>query len=103
MSDISQPGQTTPSIRLRAPRNLYWVRDANFTLLIDEEKGVTKQLEGDAAALWGWLCMGVSLSQCARLLGAMNNIAPIEAASEINQHLRAWQEAGLLEDGGSAP
>ncbi|MBI3153714.1 MAG: hypothetical protein HYZ21_16410 [Chloroflexi bacterium] len=99
MNDESQLRQTTPSVRLHTTRNLYWVRDANFTLVIEEEKDVTKRLEGDAAALWGWLSMGLSLSQCVRLLSAMNNMPSAEAASEINQHLRAWQEAGLLEDG----
>ncbi|NOH02567.1 MAG: hypothetical protein HND47_11730 [Chloroflexi bacterium] len=100
MNDPSQPGQTTPSAKLQTPPNLHWVRDADFTLVIDEQKGIARQLEGDAAALWGWLCMGLSPSQCARLLAAMNDLTSVDADLVINQHLCEWQEAGLLEDSG---
>lgn len=89
-----------PSLSFQTPPYLYWVRDVHFTLLVDEQRCLTGQLEGDAAELWGWLSIGHSPALCARLLSVMNDTTLLDAASEVNQYLREWREAGFLVDGG---
>lgn len=102
MNNPSQPGQAMPTIRFRTPRNLYWVRDAHFTLLVDEQRCLTRQLEGDAAELWGWLSIGHSPALCAHLLSVMNDITLLDAAFEIDQHLCEWREAAFLINSGDS-
>jgi hypothetical protein len=100
MKNPSLPNPAMSPVRFQISRNLFWLRDAQFTLLVDEQRGFTRQLEGDAAELWGWLSIGHSPAQCARLLSVMNDSTLLEAASDINRLLREWRATGILEDDG---
>jgi hypothetical protein len=83
-------------LHLHAHPEIQWLQDAGRVLVVDQEGRAGQWLDGDAALIWSWLNSGVSSSQCIKLLAALNEVEPAQAANVIVSCLADWRESGLI-------
>jgi len=76
--------------------DIYWARDLDRTILVNDQSGRSFNLRGLEAIVWSWLTLGFPYSKIASLLSTILESPISEAEFRLNIILRQWVENGLL-------
>jgi hypothetical protein len=82
---------------LTCPAPVWWVKDADQILVVDEQKGTLVILRGLEAVIWDWLTLMYSYPRLVNLLAALRVVPADEAERQLIDVLSAWQSIGLLQ------
>lgn len=80
----------------RPAPSVVWVRDADQTLLVDEEEGTTLTLRGAEEVIWDLMVMRYPYHRLVPMLGAILSLSEEEARGTLIAALTDWQEDGFL-------
>jgi len=95
--DLAAGGRVEP---FRSADGIVWVKDADRTILINEESGETCTLLGVDAAIWDLFCLGYRFECAVHFLGALLGLPHGRAAELLRSTADAWCEAGWLRRAG---
>ena len=85
-----------PSISYTCAPTIFWVRDSDRIIIVNELDGSTHQLTGREAIVWSHLALRIDslglIEMLATLLGQNREIVE----NELSLFFRRWQALGLL-------
>lgn len=73
-----------------------WVKDADQTIVVEEETGRCWSMRGVEAAIWDLLTLDYSFEQIVRFLSALLNRSSEETTEALSTTMQRWEEAGIL-------
>jgi hypothetical protein len=73
-----------------------WVKDADRTILIEEEKGQVWCLQGVEATVWDLLALNYTAAGIAGFLAVLWGGSVEEARKGLVSVLRDWERAGIV-------
>jgi hypothetical protein len=85
------------------PEQLYWVKDNNQIILVDERQGKAFILQGAEAAIWGWLSLRYAYPKLVKFVAVLLAVSATEAEQTVRATLQKWHAQGLLEISGRKP
>jgi len=89
---VSGPGGSC----YRCSPGIAWVKDADASILVEEESGRAWRLSGLKAAVWDWLVEGYEGARIARFVALARGIPHAEAWLFLETVVEEWAEAGIL-------
>ena len=81
---------------LSTPRPLYWVRDREQIVIVDEQTQEIHTLIGVEAAVWTWLTFGHPYTKIVELLAATLELPMVETEQRLHVIFQTWKKAGIL-------
>jgi hypothetical protein len=81
---------------LVSPHPLYWVKDRDQILIVDEEDQEIYTLQNVEAALWVWLTLGYSYPKIVELSAKMVGLPSMEMEQRLRVIFLRWQVVGIL-------
>ncbi|MEO8355190.1 MAG: hypothetical protein ABI621_04700 [Chloroflexota bacterium] len=78
------------------PHPLYWVRDREQILIVDEQSQEIYALQHVEAAVWTWLALAYSYAKIVELSTAMLGVPSAEAEQRLQVIFQNWQNTGIL-------
>jgi len=84
------------SIVYRSAPGIAWVKDAELTLIVDDERGQSWSLRGLEAAVWDLMTLSHSFAEIVNLVSLLAHCAPDEAASIVTALLHQWEQQGIV-------
>jgi hypothetical protein len=84
------------ALTLRCAPAIVWVKDAEHTLVVDSDRGVSRLLTGMEQVLWDLLALGYSRAELVQFVSRFLDVPPAEAGATILATCREWEAAGLL-------
>jgi hypothetical protein len=89
-------------LQYRCGPAIAWVKDADRTLLVQEEKARSWSLDGVEAVIWDLLVLNYPLKQLTCFLSVLLNASSEEANRTLLAIARKWETAGILQaEGGN--
>lgn len=85
-----------PQAILINPRPLYWVKDRDQILVVDEQDQQVHPLHSVEAAVWSWLALSYPYPKIVELLAAMLQISSLETEQRLGVIFQNWQKTGIL-------
>ncbi len=76
---------------------IFWVKDANHILLINKETGESWKLNGKEALVWDMLIVGHNYQKAIQILAHVLALSEREAESNLQEMLRQWKTAGIIQ------
>lgn len=87
----------------RCAPDIFWVKDAGQTILVEGETGCSWLLSGWKAVIWDLLSLGYSVEDVVRFLTVLLDVGPEEARRRLLAALHQWAGNGIVrgaEEGG---
>jgi len=75
---------------------IVWVRDAQQTILVNEETGDSWILQDVESVIWDWLAVTRSSDEITQMLSLALSLSVEEAARTFSGVCQNWLEAGIL-------
>jgi hypothetical protein len=75
---------------------IVWVKDAEQTILIEEEGKRSWIIRGEEAAIWDWLTYNHPSERIVRFLSVLSGTSAEEARQALSAILRGWEKAGIV-------
>lgn len=73
-----------------------WVKDAELTLLVDEEQGRSWSLHGIEAAIWDLLTLAYSFPEIVQVVSLLARCGAEEASEIVTALLHTWEAQGIV-------
>jgi hypothetical protein len=86
----------------RCSPSIIWVKDADQTLVVDQETGRSWFLQGAEAVMWGLLTVGYAYRRVVPMLSLILSLPEEEAERRFVGALRKWLDARLVQVSGEA-
>ncbi len=84
-------------LAVKNPSSVFWVKDAGYILVVDEQRQMAYRLIGDEAAVWGWFQLSYPCSKITQMLSAMQGSSFDNAEQRLAEIIQTWVQAGLLQ------
>lgn len=84
----------------RCPPSITWVRDADQTLVVDQQTEQSWTLRSVEAAVWDLLAMGYTCRRMVSMLSLILSSSMAEAGRTFVGMLRQWQDAHVVQVSG---
>ena len=81
----------------RCVPTIVWVKDAEQTILVEEEARRSWILRGEEAAIWDWLTLNQSAERIVRFLSVLSGTSVEEARKALATILQGWEKAGVVQ------
>jgi len=89
---VSGPGERC----YRCASGIVWAKDAEASILVEEQNGRSWRFGGVEAAIWDWLVEGYEAGRIARFLALAKDVPDAEAWLFLETVVEGWEEAGIL-------
>jgi hypothetical protein len=86
----------------RCAPSIIWVRDADQTLLVDQETKQSWSLRGVSAVIWDLLAVGYSHQRIVPLLSLIISLPIEEVEQSFTKVLGKWLDEGIVQTSGEA-
>ena len=77
--------------------SIIWVRDADQTLLVDQETKQSWSLRGVSAVIWDLLAVGYSHQRIVPLLSLLISLPVEEVERDLTKVLGKWLDEGIVQ------
>lgn len=84
-------------LRYRCGPAIAWVKDADRTLLVQEEKARSWSLDGVEAVIWDLLALNYPARQITFFLSVFLDVSSEEANHTLLAVVQKWEKAGILQ------
>ena len=81
----------------RCVPTIVWVKDAEQTILVEEEARRSWILRGTEAAIWDWLTLDHPSAGIVRFLSVLSGTSMEESRKALLAVLQGWEEAGIVQ------
>ena len=81
---------------LSNPCPLYWVKDREQLLIVDEQHQEIYALLGVEAAVWTWLTFGYPYAKIVELLAETLELPMVETEQRLHVIFQNWKKTGIL-------
>jgi hypothetical protein len=83
---------------LICPEHVFWVKEANSILVVDEQRAEAVVLQGLECAVWSWISLAYPYPDLVRFLAETLDQPAETAQRSLDALLGRWVHAGLLEE-----
>lgn len=80
----------------RCVPTIVWVKDAEQTILIEEEGKRSWIICGEETAIWDWITCNHPCERIVRLLSVLSGTSTEEAREALSAILQGWEKAGIV-------
>ncbi len=81
----------------RCVPTIVWVKDAEQTILIEEDAKRSWILRGEEVAIWDWLTLNHPAERIVRFLSVLSGTSVEEARKALVTILQRWEKAGVVQ------